>query len=170
MSGGGSTSSAPIIALAAVACVVAAVDFVLVSRGTIGPVVAMAVGVLALAWRAWLATRAFGPVLANSGLDRRAVLARFRRFPVAAGMACLVLGLAVPLFAHWTGFEGSVTSLRGRRTIEFSTDPAQFWVTTAIWYAASAGVLWFGAMFAWSIERLRRDPRHVYELVESAGR
>jgi hypothetical protein len=170
VSGGSSTSAAPLIALTAIACVLAAADFVLVARGAIGPFVAMVVGMLALAWRAWLAARAFGPVLANSGVDRGAALARFRRVPVAAGIACLVLGLGVPLFAHWTGFEGSVASVRGRRTIEFASDPALFWFTTAIWYAVSACLLWFGAVFAWSIERLRRDPRLVFESLANAGR
>src|SRR5262245_13670236 len=86
--GGASDSSYPLAALALAAGVVAAIDFVLVSRGAALPLAAMGAGIAWLAWRAWLAARSFGPVLTDR--ERSAALARFRRVPVAASIACLV--------------------------------------------------------------------------------
>jgi len=168
MSGHGKASPAPVLVLAFIASAVSAVDFMLVARGFAGPAVAMVLGILVIAWRAWGASRVFGPVLDGAGLDRKAAMARFRRVPVATAMVCLVLGLGVPMFAYWTGFEGSVHSLRGQRTIAYADAPALFWFTTACWFAVSATLVWGCALFAWSIERLRQDPRRIFEMQATA--
>jgi hypothetical protein len=172
VSGGTPPAGSPVafIASIAAACAVAAVAFVLGARGSVGPLVVMLAGMVVLAWRAWLAARAFGPILAGDGIDRGAAMARFRRVPFAAAVVCLVLGLAGPLLGQWTGFEGSVATLRGQRTIEFASDPALFWFTSAIWYAVSSCLLWFCGIFAWTIERMRRDPRVAQEMLGRAGR
>ena len=163
---GGSVAAMPLWPSVGLACVVAAVDFAVLDRYGVGLVAVVLLLLPLLLWRAALALRAMDPFLHDQRIDRAAARARFRRVPVAAALFCLVLGLGVPLFANWSGFDGAVMSMRGRRLIEHASQPALFCVTTACWFAVSATLLWFGIVFGWTIERIRRDPRSYLELAQ----
>jgi hypothetical protein len=154
------------VPMALVAGLVAAAGFAATAYVDNGLWTALAFLLVLLVWRAWSAQRALVSYLQSTRIDRAAALGRFRRVPVGAALACVVLGFGVPLFARWTGVEGSVTSfLRGHRTIEYADDPAMFWFVSACWYAVSAMILWFAVVFAWTIERIRREPRRFLEIL-----
>jgi hypothetical protein len=167
VSGGGDRF--PIWPILVAALLVAALDFAVIAKGSPGVVVLMAACLLSVSWRAWLAWRTVAPTLVARRIDPAPVRSRFLRIPVAAALGCLLLGLGVPLFAHWSG--DGIAAFRGSRMIEHAASPALYWFTSACWFAVTAGVLWFGLLFATGIERLRKDPqRNVAELLQPDSR